>query len=140
MIQPETVRITQVNNWELSRHDVSNEVFVSIEGLKNEKERYGLKGLKKRKPLHHLKQKTGSIHMLSESQVDSLDIRITNMDSDAYAQTFSAIGFLSTEIVSFVTEIHTLSIEISLRDCLILNWCNIAPADELLNQNALIEV
>ncbi|GJT57018.1 hypothetical protein Tco_0992072 [Tanacetum coccineum] len=61
--------------------------------------------------------------------------RTTEMQN---AQPSRAFGFSQQKLVSFVTEIHMLSIDISFRIVDMNRW-QTAPASEYKNQNALIE-
>ncbi|GJW48007.1 hypothetical protein Tco_0079653 [Tanacetum coccineum] len=69
-------------------------------------------------PLATTVTKTGSIHNLSVFTKMNSDTEDDIMDPVMQCTTLpSHSGFSQKKLVSFVTEIHTLSIDISLRDC-----------------------
>ncbi|GJY46096.1 hypothetical protein Tco_0435159 [Tanacetum coccineum] len=89
---------------------VSNDVLVSIEGLKNEKNVWKKKG--ERKALQTTKRQNRVIHNLSiHKMIVDIEER-SSWTSDAMHNPSQPFKIL----VSFITEIHTLSIDISHRD------------------------
>ncbi|GJW77639.1 retrovirus-related pol polyprotein from transposon TNT 1-94 [Tanacetum coccineum] len=79
------------------------------------------KGSKERSPPHNLRQKPGQ-YICCQNHKLIADIENDIMDPVMQCTTLpSHSGFSQKKLVSFVTEIHTLSIDISLRDLLILN-------------------
>ncbi|GJV15075.1 retrovirus-related pol polyprotein from transposon TNT 1-94 [Tanacetum coccineum] len=88
-----------------------------LKALKNLKMKcMGLKGLKKDSPPLNLRQgETGLIHMLSESTSCIADIENDILCTSDARATLPAIRFLlNRNFDSFVTEIHTLAIDISI--------------------------
>ncbi|GKA67577.1 retrovirus-related pol polyprotein from transposon TNT 1-94 [Tanacetum coccineum] len=86
------------------------------------------KGCKERSPPHNLRQKPGQ-YICCQNHKLIADIENDIMDPVMHCTTLpSHSGFSQQKLVSFVTEIHKLSIDISLRDysqnskaCIILN-------------------
>ncbi|GJT83364.1 hypothetical protein Tco_1057706 [Tanacetum coccineum] len=75
------------------------------------------KGSKERSPPHNLRQKPGQ-YICCQNHKLIADIENDIMDPVMQCTTLpSHSGFSQQKLVSFVTEIHTLSIDISLRDC-----------------------
>ncbi|GJS41883.1 hypothetical protein Tco_0566926 [Tanacetum coccineum] len=75
------------------------------------------KGCKERSPPHNLRQKPGQ-YICCQNHKLIADIENDIMDPVMQCTTLlSHSGFSQQKLVSFVTEIHTLSIDISLRDC-----------------------
>ncbi|GJT37373.1 gag-pol polyprotein [Tanacetum coccineum] len=75
------------------------------------------KGSKERSPPHNLRQKPGQ-YICCQNHKLIADIENDIMDPVMQCTTLpSYSGFSQQKLVSFVTEIHTLSIDISLRDC-----------------------
>ncbi|GJY24705.1 retrovirus-related pol polyprotein from transposon TNT 1-94 [Tanacetum coccineum] len=75
------------------------------------------KGSKERSPPHNLRQKPGQ-YICCQNHMLIADIEDDIMDPVMQCTTLpSHSGFSQQKLVSFVTEIHTLSIDISLRDC-----------------------
>ncbi|GKA34675.1 retrovirus-related pol polyprotein from transposon TNT 1-94 [Tanacetum coccineum] len=75
------------------------------------------KGCKQRSPPHNLRQKPGQ-YICCQNHKLIADIENDIMDPVMQCTTLpSHSGFSQQKLVSFVTEIHTLSIDISLRDC-----------------------
>ncbi|GJS73511.1 retrovirus-related pol polyprotein from transposon TNT 1-94 [Tanacetum coccineum] len=75
------------------------------------------KGSKQRSPPHNLRQKLGQ-YICCQNHKLIADIENDIMDPVMQCTTLpSHSGFSQQKLVSFVTEIHTLSIDISLRDC-----------------------
>ncbi|GKF93707.1 clathrin, heavy chain isoform 1, partial [Tanacetum coccineum] len=74
------------------------------------------KGSKERSPPHNLRQKPGQ-YICCQNHKLIADIENGIMDPVMQCTTLpSHSGFSQQKLVSFVTEIHTLSIDISLRD------------------------
>ncbi|GKB57364.1 hypothetical protein Tco_0913550 [Tanacetum coccineum] len=74
-------------------------------------------GSKERSPPHNLRQKPGQ-YICCQNHKLIADIENDIMDPVMQCTTLpSHSGFSQQKLVSFVTEIHTLSIDISLRDC-----------------------
>ncbi|GJZ23286.1 retrovirus-related pol polyprotein from transposon TNT 1-94 [Tanacetum coccineum] len=96
---------------------VSNDVLgKAIEGVENEKKKCMDKGSKERSPPHNLRQKPGQ-YICCQNHKLIADIENDIMDPVMQCTTLpSHSGFSQQKLVSFVTEIHTLSIDISLRD------------------------
>ncbi|GJX33407.1 putative nucleotidyltransferase, ribonuclease H, partial [Tanacetum coccineum] len=75
------------------------------------------KGCKQRSPPHNLRQKLGQ-YICCQNHKLIADIENDIMDPVMQCTTLpSHSGFSQQKLVSFVTKIHTLSIDISLRDC-----------------------
>ncbi|GJQ90601.1 hypothetical protein Tco_0001740 [Tanacetum coccineum] len=75
------------------------------------------KGSKERSPPHNLRQKPGQ-YICCQNHKLIADIENDIMDPVMQCTTLpNHSGFSQQKLVSFVTEIHTLSIDISLRDC-----------------------
>ncbi|GJZ11798.1 hypothetical protein Tco_0546557 [Tanacetum coccineum] len=75
------------------------------------------KGSKERSPPHNLRQKLGQ-YICCQNHKLIADIENDIMDPVMQCTTLpNHSGFSQQKLVSFVTEIHTLSIDISLRDC-----------------------
>ncbi|GJZ16462.1 hypothetical protein Tco_0552139 [Tanacetum coccineum] len=75
------------------------------------------KGSKERSPPYNLRQKPGQ-YICCQNHKLIADIENDIMDPVMQCTTLlSHSGFSQQKLVSFVTEIHTLSIDISLRDC-----------------------
>ncbi|GJT20755.1 hypothetical protein Tco_0890692 [Tanacetum coccineum] len=75
------------------------------------------KGSKERSPPHNLRQKLGQ-YICCQNHKLIADIENDIMDPVMQCTTLpSHSGFSQQKLVSFVTEIHKLSIDISLRDC-----------------------
>ncbi|GJR45049.1 retrovirus-related pol polyprotein from transposon TNT 1-94 [Tanacetum coccineum] len=88
------------------------------------------KGSKERSPPHNLRQKPGQ-YICCQNHKLIADIENDIMDPVMQCTTLpSHSGFSQQKLVSFVTEIHTLSIDIShhYRDCWKMNRCQYAPA------------
>ncbi|GJU94362.1 retrovirus-related pol polyprotein from transposon TNT 1-94 [Tanacetum coccineum] len=80
------------------------------------------KGSKERSPPHNLRQKPGQ-YICCQNHKLIADIENDIMDPVMQCTTLlSHLGFSQQKLVSFVTEIHTLSIDISLRDFLDPDW------------------
>ncbi|GJT17339.1 hypothetical protein Tco_0876045 [Tanacetum coccineum] len=94
------------------------------------------KGLPSQKALYGLKasprawQKPGQYIWLSGITKMNSGIEDDIMDPVMQCTTLPAFGFSPHKLVSFVTEIHTLSIDISLREWLIMNRCANCSASE----------
>ncbi|GJV82905.1 hypothetical protein Tco_1522803 [Tanacetum coccineum] len=97
------------------------------------------KGSKERSPPHNLRQKPGQ-YICCQNHKLIADIENDIMDPVMHCTTLpSHSGFSQQKLVSFVTEIHTLSIDISFPRSLILYRWQSAQASSTKNQNALIE-
>ncbi|GKB43209.1 reverse transcriptase domain-containing protein [Tanacetum coccineum] len=115
MIQPEPEDLPK-DNPKLEIAVLSNDVLVSIKGVEELKECWD-KGCKQRSPPHNLRQKPGQ-YICCQNHKLIADIENDIMDLVMQCTTLpSHSGFSQQKLVSFVTEIHTLSIDISLRDC-----------------------
>ncbi|GJS08134.1 hypothetical protein Tco_0364930 [Tanacetum coccineum] len=111
-IMPTKIELT----LEQSQQGVSNDVMEKHEGEEEEKECMD-KGSKQRSPPHNLRQKPGQ-YICCQNHKLIADIENDIMDPVMQCTTLpSHSGFSQQKLVSFVTEIHKLSIDISLRDC-----------------------
>ncbi|GKC87478.1 hypothetical protein Tco_1148127 [Tanacetum coccineum] len=91
------------------------------------------KGSKERSPPHNLRQKPGQ-YICCQNHKLIADIENDIMDPVMQCTTLlSHSGFSQQKLVSFVTEIHTLSIDISLRDA----WASCNPSNEECNRGSL---
>ncbi|GJZ48954.1 hypothetical protein Tco_0603144 [Tanacetum coccineum] len=112
-IMPTKIELT----LEQSQQGVSNDVLVSIEGVEELKRDVWIK-CENKAALSTLYVETESIHNLSVFTKMNSDIEDDIMDPVMQCTTLpSHSSFSQQKLVLFVTEIHTLSIDISLRDC-----------------------
>ncbi|GKG40442.1 hypothetical protein Tco_0467219, partial [Tanacetum coccineum] len=101
---------------EYTQQGSSHEVSVSTERVEERKRIVRTKGVKK-EALHTLRQKPGQYiccqnhKLIADNEDDIMDpvMQCTTLLSHS--------GFSQQKLVSFVTEMHKLSIDISLRDC-----------------------
>ena len=96
---------------EQSQQGVSNDILVSIEGVEELKRYVWIKGSKERSPPHNLRQKPGQfINYQNHKMIVDIEER-HHGPSDAMHNPPSHSSFSQKKLVSFVTEIHTTSID-----------------------------